>query len=278
MKKRWKSDFPLRGKLQKIIRCMKLTFLLLTCFVVQTFASLHAQTVTIKKQNATLEEVIWELKQQTHFTFMYNNEDIIPVKGINLNETEVDVEKILEKCLKHTNLEYVVLNNAIVIKLKISTMDEKKSITLKGWVHDKKKTPIPGVTIKLANTNIGTATNNNGWFSLQLPITKGTLEFSFVGFKSQKVNFTERTDTLRITLEEDIQTLDETVVVAYGTTTRRKSTGAVSVVKAEEFKGIPSANIANLLQGRVAGLDITNLSGAPGGGDVAITVRGIQLA
>ena len=253
---------------------MKLTFLLLTCFVVQTFASLHAQTVTIKKQNATLEEVIWELKQQTHFTFMYNNEDIIPVNGINLNETEVDVEKILEKCLKHTNLEYVVLNNAIVIKLKISTMDEKKSITLKGWVHDKKKTPIPGVTIKLANTNIGTATNNNGWFSLQLPITKGTLEFSFVGFKSQKVNFTERTDTLRITLEEDIQTLDETVVVAYGTTTRRKSTGAVSVVKAEEFKGIPSANIANLLQGRVAGLDITNLSGAPGGGDVAITVRG----
>ena len=64
------------------------------------------------------------------------------------------------------------------------------------------------------------------------------------------------------------------MVVAYGTTTRRKATGAVSVVKAEEFKGIPSANIANLLQGRVAGLDITNLSGAPGGGDVAITVRG----
>lgn len=62
MKKRWKSDFPLERKLQKIFRCMKLTFLLLTCFVVQTFASLNAQTVTIKKQNASLEEVIWELK------------------------------------------------------------------------------------------------------------------------------------------------------------------------------------------------------------------------
>ena len=67
---------------------MKLTFLLLTCFVVQAFASLNAQTVTIKKQNASLEEVIWELKQQTRFTFMYNNEDIAQIKGIDLNEKE----------------------------------------------------------------------------------------------------------------------------------------------------------------------------------------------
>lgn len=187
---------------------MKLTFLLLTCFVVQTFASLNAQTVTIKKQNASLEEVIWELKQQTRFTFMYNNEDIARIKGIDLNEKEVDVEKILQKCLKNTNLEYVVLNNAIVIKLKTNSTDENKSITLKGWVYDRQKEPLPGVTIKLANTNIGTATNNKGWFSIQLPVMKGTLEFSFVGFKDKKINFTEKTDTLRITLEEDIKSLE----------------------------------------------------------------------
>ena len=90
MKKRWKSNFPLGRKLQKIFRCMKLTFLLLTCFVVQAFASLNAQTVTIKKQNASLEEVIWELKQQTRFTFMYNNEDIAQIKGIDLNEKELE--------------------------------------------------------------------------------------------------------------------------------------------------------------------------------------------
>ena len=274
MKKRWKSNFSLGRKLQKIFRCMKLTFLLLTCFVVQAFASLNAQTVTIKKQNASLEEVIWELKQQTRFTFMYNNEDIAQIKGIDLNEKEVDVEKILQKCLKNTNLEYVVLNNAIVIKLKMNTLDEKKSVTLKGWVYDKKKEPIPGVTVKLTNINLGTATNNKGWFSLSLPLTKGTLEFSFVGFKTQKINFTERTDTLRIILEEDVQTLDETVVVAYGNTTKRKMTGAVSTIKADEIKGIPTSSIANLLQGRVAGIDITNISGAPGGGDIAVTIRG----
>ncbi|MFR7811939.1 MAG: carboxypeptidase-like regulatory domain-containing protein, partial [Butyricimonas faecihominis] len=204
----------------------------------------------------------------------YNNEDIARIKGIDLNEKEVDVEKILQKCLKNTNLEYVVLNNAIVIKLKTNSTDENKSITLKGWVYDRQKEPLPGVTIKLANTNIGTATNNKGWFSIQLPVMKGTLEFSFVGFKDKKINFTEKTDTLRITLEEDIKSLDEAVVVAYGTTNKREMTGAVSVIKADEIKGIPSPSIANLLQGRVAGMDITNMSGAPGGGGTAIVIRG----
>lgn len=274
MKKRWKSIFPSGGNMRKTIRCMKLTLLLLTCFVLQTFAGANAQTVTIKKQNATLEEVIWELKQQTSFSFMYNDVDIASIKGITLNETKVDVEEILQKCLKNTNLEYVVLNNAIVIKLKANTQDEKKSITLRGWVYDKQKEPLPGVTIKLANTIAGTATDNKGWFSLRLPVTKGTLEFSFVGFKTAKINFSEQTDTLRIYLEEDIQSLDETVVVAYGNTTKRKMTGAVSTIKADELKGIPSSNITNLLQGRVAGMDITQMSGAPGGGGTAVTIRG----
>lgn len=65
-------------------------------------------------------------------------------------------------------------------------------------------------------------------------------------------------------MEEDIQALDETVVVAYGSTTKREATGSISVVKAKELEGIPSPSVANLLQGRVAGLDVTNMSGAPG--------------
>ena len=139
-----------------------------------------------QKTKRSLEEVIWELKQQTRFTFMYNNEDIAQIKGIDLNEKEVDVEKILQKCLKNTNLEYVVLNNAIVIKLKMNTLDEKKSVTLKGWVYDKKKEPIPGVTVKLTNINLGTATNNKGWFSLSLPLTKGHWNFPSWALKPRK--------------------------------------------------------------------------------------------
>ena len=150
---------------------------------------------------------------------------------------------------------------------------QKKMVV--GIVTDQRKIPMPGVTVKIFGTNIGTATNAKGQFSLILPMEKGALEFSFVGYKSQKVNFTGVTkDSLRVVMEEDIQALDEAVVVAYGTTNKREMTGAVSVVKAEELQGIPSSDIASLLQGRVAGLDITNMSGAPGGGGTAITIRG----
>lgn len=107
-------------------------------------------------------------------------------------------------------------------------------------------------------------------------MTKGVLEFSFVGYKSKTVEFTEKTtkDTLRITLEEEVQALDEAIVVAYGTTTKRETTGLISVIKGDDLKGIPSANIASLLQGRVAGMDITQMSGSPGGGGTSIVIRG----
>lgn len=98
-----------------------------------------------------------------------------------------------------------------------------------------------------------------------------------MGFKKKTVTFNTQTDTLRIVLEEDIQALDETIVVAYGETTRRKSTGSVSVVKADEMKGIPSSSIASLLQGRVAGMDITQMSGSPGGWGNSRDYSGVQL-
>ena len=188
------------------------------------------------------------------------------LKNATLNE-------VLDKVLKDHGYSYEVLDGVIVVRRMEEQKQEKK--TLVGIVTDQKKVPMPGVTVKIFGTNIGTATNAKGQFSLTLPMAQGALEFSFVGYKSQKVNFTGRTkDTLRIVMVEDIQALDEAVVVAYGTTNKREMTGAVSVVKAEELQGIPASDIASLLQGRVAGLDITNMSGAPGGGGTAITIRG----
>lgn len=247
MKKKWKRDFPLLRKSQKIFRCMKLTFLLLTCFVVQTFAGLNAQTVTIKTKNASLEEVIWELKRQTRFTFMYNNEDIARIKGIDLDEKEADVEKILQKCLKNTNLEYVVLNNAIVIKLKMDTSDEKKSVKLKGWVNDKSKQPLPGVTVRMVGISLGTVTNAQGWFAIELPVTKGELEFSFVGYKKQKIAFTEKTDTLRIVMEEDIQQVEEVVVTGIFNKPKESFTGAVTSVTKDDLNANFSRNLIQTL-------------------------------
>lgn len=106
---------------------------------------------------------------------------------------------------------------------------------------------------------------------------KGKLEFSFVGYKKQIVEFTEKTakDTIRVTLQEEVVGVDEVVVRAYGTQNRKEVVSAISSIKAEDMKELPTANLMNMLQGRVAGLNIINQSGAPGSASV-VAIRGFN--
>ena len=278
MKKRPTDDSPWWGKIpQSFLRKMKLTLLLsfLVIFQVGAVQYSNAQKrVSLDLQDVSLEEFFSELRRQTGNVYVFNVNEIQALQNVSVksnNELETDV---LDRVLRDLKLGYKVVEDYVVI-FKLQGQDEKKkSLTVKGFVYDEKKQPMPGVTVQVMGTSVGTATTEKGWFSIALPLLKGKLKFSFVGYQDQEVEFAEKTDTLRIYLKENIQELDEAVVVAYGETTRRKATGSISTVKADEIKGIPSGNIANLLQGRVAGMDITNLSGAPGGGDVAITIRG----
>lgn len=235
------------------------------------FAQESGKTLSIRIENATLLEALQQINRQSGNLIVFRKEEVEKeTQKVNLDLNHVKLIDAVKKCLEATSFDCIEKNGKIVI-----IPQARKSITVKGFVYDAHKQPLPGVTVKVAGTSVGTATNHTGWFQLTLPILKGQLEFSYVGYQSQRRNFTSTTtDTLQIILEESIQDLDEAVVVAYGETTRRKATGAISMVKADEIQGIPSGNIANLLQGRVAGMDITNLSGAPGGGDIAITIRG----
>lgn len=110
-----------------------------------------------------------------------------------------------------------------------------------------------GVTVRLLGTSLGTSTDTKGWFAITLPVLKGTLEFSFIGYKKQKIDFTEKNDTLRVVMEEDVAALEEVVVRAYGTQNKREVIGAISSVKAEEMKELPTASIVNMLQGSFGG-------------------------
>lgn len=218
-------------------------------------------------------EVLNSLRTQTGYQFFYLERNMVAADRVTLSMTQATLPEILDKVLKSQGFTYEIQDKIVIIKV---ADEEKKSVTVKGIVYDEKKQPMPGVTVQVVGTSVGTATTSKGWFSIDLPMLQGKLKFSFIGYKEQEIDFTEKTanDTLRIYMKESVEELDEAIVVAYGETTRRKATGSISVVKADEIKGIPSGNIANLLQGRVAGMDITNLSGAPGGGDVAITIRG----
>ena len=254
---------------------MKLKLFILLCCIHTLSATTYSQDqkLDVKFENELIVSVLDYLKMQTGYQFFFQKGVVPETEKITVNLKNATLIEVLDNVLKDHGYSYEVLEGVIIVRRVEEQKQVKKMVV--GIVTDQRKIPMPGVTVKIFGTNIGTATNAKGQFSLILPMEKGALEFSFVGYKSQKVNFTGVTkDSLRVVMEEDIQALDEAVVVAYGTTNKREMTGAVSVVKAEELQGIPSSDIASLLQGRVAGLDITNMSGAPGGGGTAITIRG----
>lgn len=275
MKKRSKEDCFWQMKFAGM-RCLKKFLFIFSLLVVVTQAYAQQKKVNISLKNVSLEKVFREVRGQSDYRFVYGSEEIKKVILPVVELENASINEVMDYCLKGTDFIYLLENNVVIVRKRDAQVQQKKSIRVKGFVRDAKKIPLPGVTVKVVGLSIGTATNEKGWFAIELPVTKGALEFSFIGFKKKTIEFSDQTakDTLRITLEEDIQALDETVVVAYGNTTKRTMSGAVSVVKADEIKGIPSPSIANLLQGRVAGLDITNMSGAPGGGGTSMVIRG----
>lgn len=144
---------------------------------------------------------------------------------------------------------------------------------IKGTVSDEKGNGLPGATVSVKGTQLGTTTDVNGAFSINMPAGSKTLVISFIGMTSQEVEVGNRT-TLNITLQNTGQALDEVVVIGYGTQKRSDVTSSITTVKASDLKDIPAAGIDQLLQGKAAGVTVTSNGGQPGGG-VSVKVRGV---
>lgn len=151
----------------------------------------------------------------------------------------------------------------------IALFAQNRNIT--GTVGDMQGSPLPGVSVVVKDTQVGTITDADGKFSIQAS-SGSTLIFSFVGYQttSQKI---ANEDVLNIQLPADETNLNEVVVVGYGTQTKRELTGAVTTIKASEMKDIPATNISQRLQGKLAGVQINQNSGQPGG-ELSIRIRG----
>ena len=144
---------------------------------------------------------------------------------------------------------------------------------IRGTVTDEKGQRIPGVTVKVKGTNLAVSTNADGNYNLQVPDETATLVFSFVGYQTKEVNVgTSR--VINIALIASPGSLNEVVVVGYGTQKKATLTGSVTVVKGAEIVKSPSINVANSLAGRLPGVIINNRTGAPGQDDPSISVRG----
>ena len=237
-----------------------------------------AQKISIKVNNVNLKAVIEAIEQQTKFGFLYNENEVRQVKNLSLSVKDMDVVKVLDLVLKGSSLVYSIEQETILISTRErvvgDTVKPMEEWVIRGRVTDKKNGPLPGVSVYIKGTTKGMATDSKGEYKLVLAPQKNlVLMYSFVGMKMKEVPVS-KPGVVNVVLEDDVSDLDEVRVIAYGKTTKREMTGAMTSIKGEDLISVPTSNLSSLLQGRVAGLDVSNMSGAPGSGGTATILRG----
>ncbi|MEO8413903.1 MAG: TonB-dependent receptor [Ginsengibacter sp.] len=264
---------------------MKLITILMLVATLQISAKGISQRISISVKNATIEEVFEQLQQKTGYHFIFNSVMLANAKKIDLQVTGKTIEEILTLCFKDQPFTYLIKDKVIIVKEKSPLIkpvpgenlpDALPPQTLHGVVKDEENKPIDGASVLIKKLHLGTATNKEGQFELQVPGGTHELEISFVGFKTVTQSITIG-DTppadISITLSPVTGGLNEVLVVGYGTQRKRDVTGTISSIKGDDFKNAPVSNAATSLQGRASGVTIVSGDGAPGSVP-SIRVRG----
>lgn len=247
------------------------TFLLWICIC--TFPLFAANNdsqptqIQLDLKNASILHIIKSIEAQSDFTFVYSD-DLKNVRkqiDIKLNSS---IDEVLKTLSKEFSLDFQRMHRTISIRVKTS----QQPTTITGVVIDEKGTPLPGVAIVMKGTTIGTATNFDGKFSLNIPKGATTLVISSIGYITQEIAITNK-QYLKIILKEDVQQLDDVVVIGYNTVKKKDLTTAVAVVSTQDIQQRPVISAAQVIQGKAAGVQVVHPSGQPGTG-LSIRVRG----
>lgn len=253
---------------------MKLTVLLMTIAMLQVRAAGHAQTVTLSKQNISLDKVFREIGKQTGYTFLYTEEQLSHARTVNLNVKSMPLEEALDLCFRNQPLTYAIADKIIVVKRRALAEPGAlvRDTEIKGTVKDEKGEPLPGVTIQVKGTSKGVVTNGQGNFLITVQDENAVLVISSIGFDGQEIALAGRKE-ISVTLLASASKMNELVVVGYGEQRKSTLTNAITSISSKEFEEQPVNRFDQVLQGRAAGVQVTNSTGAPGG-SVRIRIRG----
>ncbi|WP_166437275.1 SusC/RagA family TonB-linked outer membrane protein [Niastella caeni] len=257
---------------------MKLTTIIILAACLHTSANgIAQQTVTFSGREVSLENVFTAIKKQTNYRFFFNTDMLQRATKISIEVKNASIDQVMNLVLKDQPLTFAIKGRTIFIMKKPE--EEKKTsqnvdmtgdpVTVSGKVTDDQGQPLVGANVKVKGSNTGVTTDNQGRFTLTNVDPNATLEISFVGHETQLLSVKGKT-LFTVALGQKISTLDETIVIAYGTTSRRFTTGNVATVKSIDIEKQPVQNPLLALQGRIPGLFITQETGVPGG---AVTVR-----
>ncbi len=218
------------------------------------------QKVSIKLEQANILDVLNEIRKQTGLNFIYNKSLFDGYNKVDVDAENESVKPVLDKLLHEKALECEVEEGVITFKkvLKSPLVQQNKK-TLSGKVTDETGVTLPGVSILVKGTTVGTVTDVDGSFVLKIPEGHDIIVVSFIGMITQELNISDKTELL-ISLQTKVSDIDEVVVTGYQKVDRKLFTGAASRVAMEDVKIGGESDIAKSLEGRVAGVSIQNVS------------------
>lgn len=244
----------------------ELFHLLTLSFCLLAFISASAQTgkVNIQLNNAPVKELFFAIEKQTPYHFSYRDIEIQEKARVTISAQNEELKPLLVRELSKRDLTYRLSGNKIIIIPAETDKSSRNPITVTGNIKDDSGEPLIGVTVMLmSNKSIGTISDYEGNFTLSNVPPGDKIFISYVGYKDQTIMV--KTDGLiNVILKEDTQTLDEVVVVGYGTQKKINLTGAVESVDSETLENRPIKSATDALQGIVSGLTVTSGTGQPG--------------
>lgn len=243
---------------------MKITLLTIIAFFT-ALAPTYSQKINLSLTNASLEKTFKEIRKQTGYSFVYTRDQINKANPVSINVKEASLNQVLEICFNGQPLTFKVENKYIIVKdrVQINSPPSTDYLNVAGKVINEKNEPVIGATITVKQSGIATATDEGGRFTLSNLKTDDVLAITSIGYLQADIPLNGKAN-LVIQLQTYVSRLDETIIIAYGETTRRFSTGSVTKVSSDEISKQPVSNPLAALQGRVPGLVVTSTSGLPG--------------
>ena len=269
----------LNSQALKLLKVMKLTAFLILISVLSVFANesySQSKKLTLDMKQASVKDVLSNIEDQSEFYFLYSEKIVDVNRKVSVDIENQDIETTLNSIFEGTDVDHVVKDRIIVLSTKDMLASEiglfQQENNISGKVIDSEGQPMPGVTVMIKGTSIGTITGADGEFVIQAT-PEQTLVFSFIGMKTVEV-LVENQKSIDVTMQIDAIGIEEVVAIGYGYEKKSDLTGAVVSVSNEDLNiGGTVSNAAQALQGRTAGVQVTQNSRAPGG-SISVRIRG----
>ncbi len=227
--------------------------------------------ISLSLTNVTLKDALKEVERVSGYSFVYNNNLVNTKQRVSIEAKEEQLESVISKLLKGTDLGFQIQDKQIILIPKSLREDDDKlngdtsastntqqtsvrepSKLVTGIVKDNYGVPMPGASIVVKGTSIGTSSLEDGSFSILVPKGESTLLFSFIGMETQEIDVTEKT-TVNIEMEDFFSSLEDVVVTGYQTISRERSTGAFDKLTVKDIETQRLSDLTSVIEGRVAG-------------------------